>query len=236
MIGNDYNFRDGIDEDFLDEYLVNAIAEALPATGLSVSLLIEKNRIASPNAWLVTLDITMPDNTEYHIVNNNESITFNSQVYTPFPFQIEPTKETTKGEIPTVTLKVSNVTRVFQASIESNNGGVGAIVIVRFINSAYLSEDYAELEMEFTVLRTESNIDWISFTLGAPSPLIKRFPLYRYLASHCNWTFKEVECGYTGTETYCDRTLDGVNGCRQKSNSNRFGGFPGMANSRTRII
>lgn len=229
MIGNEYNFETS--DNFVDEYLLKVIAEALPSTGLSVSLLIEKNKLSSPNAWLITLDIVLPDNTSFYIVNNNESITFNSQVYTPFPFQIEPTKENVNGEIPTVTLRVSNVTRVLQPSLEANSGGVGASVLVRIINSAYLSENYSELEMNFTVIKTECDVNWVYFTLGAASPLVKRFPLYRYIASHCNWQFKSVECAYSGSDTYCDRTLDGPNGCRQKNNSRRFGGFPGMANA-----
>lgn len=165
---------------------------------LPANLILEKNKIASPNPWLVLLDITLTDNTKFYLVNNTEDITFNSQLYTAVPFQIEPTKQSGTGEIPTVTLRVSNVSRLMQGYLEAASGGVDSTVLVRVVNAALLTENYSELEMTFNILSTDTDAYWVTFTLGMPNPLRKRFPLYRYIAEHCNWQFLARECNYAG--------------------------------------
>lgn len=170
---------------------------------LPAALILEKNKIASSNPFLVTLDITLTDNTKFYLVNNTEDITFNSQVYTAVPFQVEPTKQSGTGEIPTVSLRVSNVTRLMQGYLEATSGGVDSTVLIRVVNAALLAENYSELEMTFNILTTETDAYWVTFTLGMPNPLRKRFPLYRYIAEHCNWQFNTGsnnarECNYAG--------------------------------------
>jgi phage-related protein len=199
---------------------------------LSAALILEKNRLATPNPWLVLLDIRLPDATMLYIARNTEDIVFNGHTYTAFSFELEPTKESSKGEVPTITLRISNVTQVFQAYLEAQEGGLGSIVTVRVVNAALLTENYAELEMTFDVMAAVSDIQWITFTLGAPNPLRAAFPQYRYLAGHCRWQFKSAECAYTGASEICKRTLDY---CRQLNNSPRFGGFPGLGGGGVRL-
>jgi len=71
--------------------------------------------------------------------------------YIAFPFELEPTKQTSKGEIPTLTVRVSNITRLIQPYLEALDGGIGSIVKITVVNSAHLSENYSELEMTFDV-------------------------------------------------------------------------------------
>lgn len=200
---------------------------------LPANIIIEKNKLATPSAWLILLDISLPDGSKFYLVKNNENVTFNSQVYTALNFDVEPTKASAQGEIPTVTLRVSNVTRVLQDYLESTNGGVGATVTLRVVNSAYLSENYSELTMTFDVLATVADAYWVSFTLGAPNPLRWRFPLNRYIANHCNWQYKSAECGYSGTASTCKRTLQD---CRDRFNSGRYGGYMGMSTGGVRLV
>ena len=136
----------------------------------------EKNKLATPSAWFVLLDIVLGDALTLYLCSNTENVTFKGRVYEAFPFNLEPTKQTAKGEIPSVTLKVANVTQIIQGYLEDLDGAVGATVIVRVVNSAYLSEDYSELEMTFGVLGSEADAEWVSFTLGLPNPLKRRFP------------------------------------------------------------
>lgn len=199
---------------------------------LPASLILEKNKIATANAWLVLLDVVLTDDTELFLVKNSENITYNSQAYTAIDFEIDSTKESSSGEIPTVTLRVSNITRVLQAYLEDLGGAIGSTVTVRVVNAAHLAEDYTELEMTYDVLKTSSNAQWVTFTLGAPNPLRRRFPLYRYIADHCAWTFKGAECGYAGAASTCKRTLPD---CQAKSNSARFGGFKGLSGGYIRL-
>lgn len=192
---------------------------------IPAALILEKNKLASPNPWLIMLDMTLPNGSVIRIVRNTEDVVYQGNTYSKFPFEIEPTTQSSKGEIPTVSLRVGNVTRILQAYLEDMNGLVGSTVKITVVNAAYLSENYAELEMTFDVKATGSDAYWVTFTLGSPNPLKNRFPLYRYIAAHCNWQFKSRECNYSGSSETCKRTLDY---CRILNNSKRFGGYMGL--------
>ena len=136
----------------------------------------EKNKLATPSAWFVLLDIVLGDALTLYLCSNTENVTFKGRVYEAFPFNLEPTKQTAKGEIPSVTLKVANVTQIIQGYLEDLDGAVGATVIVRVVNSAYLSEDYSELEMTFGVLGSEADAEWVSFHPRTSEPLEAPLP------------------------------------------------------------
>lgn len=200
---------------------------------LPAVLVREKNKLYTPDPWLVLLEIALDADTRLYFCSNNEDILFAGQTYTAFPFYLEPTKQSSKAELPTVSLKVCNVTQLIHAYLEDLDGAIGAKVTVRVVNAGHLSENYSELEMTFNVVASQAEADWITFTLGAASPLRKRFPQHRYIALHCNWEFKGFECAYGGIETTCDRTLKR---CKQLGNSARFGGYPGLNQKGWRIV
>lgn len=186
-----------------------------------------KNAFGQDSPWLPLVVITLPapDNTVFRIVPNTEDITFQGNTFYAFPVQIDLPKETSKGEIPFVNITVSNVTRVIQGQIESLNGGIGATVQIIIVNTGHLTEDYAELTLDLEVQGTDCTPQWITFKCGPPNPMKRRFPLYRYMAASCGWSYKSVECGYSGALTTCKRTLAD---CQTHNNSTRFGGFPGL--------
>ena len=104
---------------------------------LPADLIIEKNKIASDSAWLVLLDITMNDPNETHLrfVRNTEDIIFDSNTYTAFPFELDQTVQESKGQIPSITLRVSNATRLFAEYLKLYDGGIGAQVTIIIVNS-----------------------------------------------------------------------------------------------------
>lgn len=199
---------------------------------LSAALILEKNKLATPNPWLTTLDIVLPDATAFYLVNNTEDVSFQGRTYVKFPFELDAARMSSKGEIPTLALRVSNVTRILEGYVEEQNGMAGAVITVRIVNAGHLAEDYAEIEMTFDVLSATSDAQWISLDLGAPNPLSSAFPPKRFMAESCNWSFRSVECGYSGPSSFCKRTLDY---CRQLGNSPRFGGFPGLSTKGVRL-
>jgi phage-related protein len=208
---------------------------------LPSNIILAKNKISTTASWLVLLKITLTDNTVYRLVRNTEDVLFNdnpegsgtsSEVYTAFNFQLEPSQQMSTGEIPTITLSVSNITRLIEAKLQELQGGIGSTVKIMVVNSDLLSENYSELEMTFDVIACNSNSQWVVFSLGAPSPLRQRFPFDKFYASQCRWRFKSAECGYVGATTACNRTLAQ---CRLRSNSARFGGFTGMRSGNVRV-
>ena len=116
---------------------------------LSANLLIAKNKIDSTYPWYVLIKITMPDTTVLKYVNNNEDVTFQSLTYTAFPFEIDAVEENSTGALPSVQLRICNINGIVQEYIEANDGGIGATVELIVVNAEYLTEDYAELTMDF---------------------------------------------------------------------------------------
>ncbi len=196
-------------------------------------LIQEKNKLATPNPWIVLLDIVLDSTHKLYFCSNNEDITFSGQVYTAFPFVLDATTENNKGEIPSVSLKVANVTQIIHAYLEDLDGAVGATVTIRVVNAAYLSQNYSELEMTFTVVSTSADSEWIEFTLGAPNPLRRRYPVYRFISGHCNWEFKGLECDYSGSASECDRSWEQ---CEKIGNTKRFGGYRGLSEKGWKIV
>ena len=202
---------------------------------MDTSLLLEKNKLHSTIPWLILLEVTIPSTpaTTIYLVRNTDDIIFNSQTYTAFPFELEATKQVSKGEIPSLAVKFSNVGRSIQTYLEDYDGLVGQSITIRIVAQPTGSASYLEARSwTYDILGTTADAMWVTFTIGAPNPLSKRFPLHRYIANHCNWKFKSVECAYSGEDTTCERTLAA---CQAKSNSGRFGGYPGMGSGDVRL-
>ncbi len=167
---------------------------------LPENIILEKNKVASNSAWLVLLEIKLNnvENTTFRLVRNTEDIVYKDETYTAFPFELEPATLDSKGTIPSVELKVSNISHILQPFLLELRGGVGSTVLITVVNSALLTENFSELEMEFLITGTYTDRSSVVFRLGAINPLLQRFPLYKYIGQHCRWKFQSVECGYTG--------------------------------------
>ena len=195
------------------------------AKNIPAALLLEKNKLSTDDPWLLLVELNLGGNI-IRITNNNEDVTFASATYTSFPFTLEPSSETTEGQLPVASITLGNASRTLQYYIESLNGAVGSTVKVIVVNAAHLGEDYSELELTLTVLSAKADEAWLTLSLGAENILRKRFPLYRYISNNCNWIFKEVECAYAGADTTCKRTYAD---CLAKGNLARFGGYKGIS-------
>lgn len=203
---------------------------------LSSNLIAEKNKLHSKNAWLILLEITLTDagSTVLRLVNNTEDVSFGGNTYTRFAFDLDVIEADATGQIPSVKLRITNVTRYLTTYLNDLDGGLASTVKITVVNTGHLSESYAWSELEFTVLGCEVNAKYVTWTLGMANPRTQRLPLYRFLANFCAWAgnFKGAECGYTGAETTCDG-LFGT--CVGYGNTGRFVGFLGMQSDGIRI-
>jgi len=191
----------------------------------------EKNKLATDSVWLVALEITIPGvGTPVRVVRNNENITWRTYTWVAFPFEIDEIGEESKGEVPQVVIRVSNISRAMELYIHDyddyikTNGFSPITVSIFVLNSENLGSDDPEVEHFFELKQPKTNALWATFTLGAANPFNKRFPQARILKGHCRFIFKGTLCGYTGGESECDKTLPR---CRELLNQTRFGGFPG---------
>jgi phage-related protein len=219
-------------------------------------LILEKNKLESADPWLVLIKIALNDlaSTVFKLVRNPEDVYFDdgngSELYTSFPFELDATSTSSHGEISTLTLRVSNITRLIQPYLEELNGGIGSRVTVTVVHYDAMTlkatgkvADYADLIQEYDVLGCMADSRWVSFTLGAPSPLRQPFPHGKYLALFCRWQFDTAttpspECNYRVdgdglSKTTCKRTFVD---CSAHDNAERFGGFVGLQTGGIRIV
>jgi len=213
---------------------------------LSAVAYLEKNKLASTGVWIVLLKIQTPKGIIIRICANTEDVIWpvtGGDTYIAFPFELDEIGESSKGEIPQLTIRVSNVSRVMQSYMEAEDGMVNSEVIIRVVHSTHITT--ASKGVGIHNLNPEaiayydiidSNVDnqWASFILGASSPFRMRFPRNRVLRNFCRYkVFKGAQCKYVGVQTTCDRTLYT---CRNTmKNSNNFGGAPGIGSGGTYV-
>lgn len=198
---------------------------------LSQAAILEKNKIASANVWLILLEITIPPTTTgqlptvLRLVRNTEDIVWNSQLWTAFPFELDPPKQSSNGELPNFTVRVSNITRTVEGYLEQAGGGVGSDVRIMVIMSEHLDIRTPELDEQFSVQSVSYDESWVSFTLTGAVNLFRRVPLRRFLKNFCPFQYKGPECKATSSFPDCNKSLSN---CRARGNETRFGGEPAI--------
>lgn len=191
---------------------------------LSVAAILAKNKLDDTGAWLILLDVVIGNDT-LHLVYNTEDIVWNGNTYTAFPFEMDPMSEDSKGELPALQIRVSNVLQSLQYYINDSGGCVGSTVTLRIVHSKHLDATEPEVEEVWAITKCVSNEQWVTFTLGADYPVTARRPIWRYLKNFCPFEYKGVECGATSALATCDHSLVQ---CRARNNSTRYGGEPAI--------
>ncbi|MGH8597285.1 MAG: hypothetical protein ACREXT_11570 [Gammaproteobacteria bacterium] len=195
---------------------------------LHPTLIAEKNKLATGSAWLPLIQVEVSSTLTLYLVPNPSSVTFDSQVYDPFPVTVDMVEQDTRGGLGDVLLAVSNVGRTVGAYVEANDLR-GKRVQILYVNSSKLDDPtaYAVKEIyEINAINVDEKV--VKFVLGHERVLSQKVPAGRHQRDNCRWIYKSVECGYSGTMANCDKILNGVNGCRAHLNVPRFGGFPLM--------
>ena len=161
---------------------------------------LEKNKLFSDGVWIILLeaDFTPWGFDIIRICRNTEDITWpdNTAGYTwvAFPFELEVKQESSKGEIPKLTVRVSNVNRFIQSYVEQADGAISAKITLRLVHSKHLDNPVPEFEEVYEVTATECTADWVTFTLGAPNPFLLQFPQAKYLKNFCRCIFVDAAC------------------------------------------
>jgi len=201
---------------------------------LTIAEVIDKNKISSDRVWVYAMKIFVVDSAgspveELNLVNNNEDLTIDGEVYTASSFSVE--KKETGDSLGSIKVTAHDHTRFLQTRLQQYFGAVGFVVHISFaltddgLPTASLNADLVE---EYKIIMSSANDFMVSLELGADSPLNVLIPKRVQSQDRCSYRYKSIECGYVGAETSCDFTLDGANGCAFHSNSPRFGGYPGI--------
>lgn len=193
----------------------------------------EKNKLANADSVFVVLaEITIPGLEEViRVARNTENITWRGYTWQAFTFEVDEINSTSKSEVPRVDLRVGNVNRTMGAYLEEYdvyvkaNGGARISVSIYVVNTLDLANTSPAYEAVLYLKQPKVTSQWATFTLGAINTFLRRFPNGRMLRNACQYArFKGDRCGYSGSETVCNRSLTR---CRELGNSARFGGTPG---------
>lgn len=200
------------------------------ARHLTVGSIIEKNKIASDELFLILIKVIVKNEEGAEVAiltfaKNSENIVFGGESYQAANFDIDISVE--NNVEPTVKLTAQDQTRTIMQYVEAYSGCVGSDVIMTVVNSAAL-DGPAEIQETFKVISSSNNEYVVSFDLGVESAISKRYPNYRQFKDRCSWKYKGPRCKYAGAMNTCDYTLLGDNGCVAHNNVPNFGGFPGL--------
>ena len=195
------------------------------ALTLSQALITEKNKNDTGSAWLVFVKATLLDSTVLPYVCNTEDIWYDGLLHYGTYFELTPVESSTEGVLPTTILSIDNSGRVIQGYARDQDGLEGAAVLITYVNSRLLTEDYTQLESDYEVIECNSDVKFVNFHLGLPSPINRKYPLDEYQDISCGNVFKGTRCGYGGAEETCPRNLSA---CVAFGNQSRFRAFLGL--------
>lgn len=203
------------------------------ARHLSIGTIIDKNKIASDEAFVILIDAYIKDEAGNDVITlsfcqNSEQIVYQGTTYQPASFTFNVSLET--NQEPSVKLSANDYTRTLSQYIEQYSGLVNSNVQVTIVNTASIDLP-PEIQETFKVIGAKVNEYVAELELGTESSVAKRFPQYRQFRDRCAWKYKGNRCGYTGSLPTCDYTLLGINGCQVHNNAARFGGFPSLGDT-----
>lgn len=181
-------------------------------------------------AWLWLVEIVVPGYNVVRIARNTENVHYGEDDFQKFNLQIGEQIFSGDGSIPRVTLRTfQDYNRAIEDLINEAEGALGAAVKLIRVNEKFLDIPVAALEQNYSLLASESDHEWVTFTLGIPNPLTQRFPLGEFSSSMCPWaspeSFGGPRCQYTGSDATCTGTYDD---CRTKGNAEHWGAFLGL--------
>jgi len=194
---------------------------------LPSNLVTAKNLINQAGGWILLVQMTLPDDagTVLRYARDTQDVEYGGNTYTRFNFDVSLVENSQRDQLSEVSLNVSNISQVLCAYLTDPDDVIGAAVVLTFVHTENLTESHAALAVNFTVKNYAMGPDTVEFTLGGANLAMQRFPLNEFIAMQCRHVLGDALCQYAGAVTTCDGKLST---CRTLSNSQHFGGFPGL--------
>lgn len=201
--------------------------------------------------YLVTqwLDLdTAPSPAVVRLARYDENVTFDSNVYTSFAFEVDTIQQNAKGEIEQTRVTFASPNGVFQSYLEQNEGLKGRRCTIALVHEDHLGDPASVIEFKFRVFSASYDSNNIILTLSTRlDEVLLKVPIRRFSKLRCTHVYKHEGCwlrsgssfvissGFIaattgdGTGNTCSKILDDSNnGCLAHTNTKRFGGFPGI--------
>ncbi len=155
-------------------------------------------------------------NLNYYWTNADTDLYYNSNRFISIPMEIEQSVSSPGLTVDLVEVRLANADDVF-TSIFLNNDQLGQEVLLY----KYFEKDTVALYLRCFVENFNLNGNTFNLSLTTEFALWKKKTM-RYPTPSCQWPFKvSAECGYMGSETWCDQT---AGRCKALGNYANFGG------------
>lgn len=158
----------------------------------------------------------------------SQDVVFDGVTYTKFPVTHDQITENTEGQIDSVKVQLSNVSRLIEYYLQ-NYDLRGKKVSIKLVDADMLDDPDAYVEFSNYIDSYTSNVKDVVFTLMSKFDILNlMLPSILWMRDWCQWEFaspavralgRGAECGYTGSETECNRTWQR---CQALGNSRRF--------------
>lgn len=167
-----------------------------------------------------------------YLCDYKEDITFAGTTYTAFPITHDKWGESRENKVEEIRISVANVNRVISSYIEQYDGFRGHEIKVKAVFPDHLDDPSCYIENKYVIDSVIVNEQTATFRCTQLNLTEIEIPACKFL-NICQWVFKSPECGYSGAETTCNKTLTR---CKELGNQKRFGGFPGIRQYRRWIF
>ena len=148
----------------------------------------------------------MPDGSKIEWRRNDKLNSTTTTTYEPLPIAATGFERTTKGQIPTPELTVSNIFGTFSETIEDLDDLIGAKLVRRRTLFKYLKgqpsenlQSYFPTDYFYIERKVSETSLSLKFALASPLDLEgMQIPKRVITQNHCVWRYRGDECGYTG--------------------------------------
>lgn len=142
--------------------------------------------------------------------------------FLPTPMHVGQIKNSADTSVDSITVEISNVDVTLAASL-FNEDVAGSEATVFFVVTDERGKPIVDLEPVFEGRVAGWRLDEqrATFTIANEFVAWAKKPL-RKITGSCQWQFKGAECGYSGDQTWCDKSYDR---CAGLGNTSSFGGF-----------
>ena len=191
----------------------------------------------SGGAWLWLVEVAVPGYDVVRIARNTVAVIYSGALFGKGNFNVGRQALTGDGSVPKIQLQVAQDRgHNLEAIVNATKGGEGGQVKIIRTCEKFLEHAVGQLEAEYDVLTAGSDIQWVTFVLGIPSPLTQRIPLWLYSSKVCPLAtpslFKGPKCQYVGLDTVCTGLLED---CYAKGNAVHWGAEAGLDPNAVRI-
>ena len=215
----------------------------------NAAFIAEKNAKVNGPIWLYNIEL-VPGSTAYDIkmAEWDTDITYKGLVFVKYPITHDGISENSSGEIDSLNVTISNVSREMSAYIEANDGLRGLKVTIWQVFKNLLADTHAYIEDVFWIDSCGYNQQAATFVLKGKIDLVNiTIPTRKFSRDYCQFTYKGYGCwewsdsgdpgsALVASATFTAGSPDTCNhrilDCERHCNQARFGAFPGIPSRR----